>query len=79
MDVVTPKENILRRIREALGAVPMGTARPVDLETPVYPEIKGDEAVVFAENFTAQGGALVYCERFIAQMKRFGPCWKSHR
>lgn len=69
MDVVTPKENIFKRIREALVSVPMGVIPMVDLESQVYPEIKDDEVVVFAENFAAKGGRLVYCEDAAAAVR----------
>lgn len=62
MDAITPKENIFRRIREALVSAPMGASRSVDLESSVYPEAKGDLAVLFAEKFIAKGGRIVYCE-----------------
>ena len=69
MDVVTPKENIFKRIREALVSVPMGVIPMVDLESQVYPEIKDDEVVVFAENFAAKGGRLMYCEDSAAAVR----------
>ena len=62
MDATTPKENILKRIRDALVAVPVGVPTTVDLESSVYPEPEGDMVVVFAENFVAGVGNLIYCE-----------------
>ncbi len=60
MNVSPSKENILRRIRQALA-----TETPIPFpnrETaPVVPSLKQDIEVEFAERFTALDGKFIYC------------------
>ena len=58
---MTPKEDMFKRIREALVSLPMGMNPEVDLETSVYHVGDDDLPVLFAENFVARGGRLIYC------------------
>ena len=58
---MTPKEDMFKRIREALVSLPMGMNPEVDLETSVYHVGDDDLPVLFAENFVACGGRLIYC------------------
>ncbi|MDE6494356.1 MAG: LUD domain-containing protein [Bacteroidales bacterium] len=62
MDEITPKERILKRIREALIAAPMAPQGMIDLESPVFAPVADTMEVVFAENFVRKGGRFVYCE-----------------
>lgn len=55
------KENMLRRIRQALSQpVPMPFPNS-EGQQPVFSKSKEDDAVLFAENFTALQGKFVYC------------------
>lgn len=62
MDEITPKERILKRIREALTVAPMAPQGMIDLESPVFASVSDTMEVVFAENFVRKGGRFVYCE-----------------
>ncbi len=59
---ITPKERILKRIREALTAAPVPVERAIDLDSPVFVPAGATLDVVFAENFVHRGGRFVYCE-----------------
>ena len=61
---ITPKERILKRIREALTAAPVQVERAIDLESSVFVPAGATLAEVFAENFVhSRGGQFVYyCE-----------------
>lgn len=59
---ITPKERILKRIREALTAAPITVERAIDLDSSVFVPAGATLDVVFAENFVHRGGQFVYCE-----------------
>lgn len=59
---ITPKERILKRIREALIAAPAAVKRGIDLDSSVFIPAGASLDVVFAENFVHKGGRFVYCE-----------------
>lgn len=59
---ITPKERILKRIREALIAAPAAVERAIDLDSSVFIPAGASLDVVFAENFVHNGGRFVYCE-----------------
>ncbi|MCM1041260.1 MAG: lactate utilization protein [Bacteroides sp.] len=62
MQEITPKERILKRIREALTAAPVTVKRAIDLDSSVFVPAGATLDVVFAENFVHRGGRFVYCE-----------------
>lgn len=77
---ITPKERILKRIREALTVAPVSVERTIDLDSSVFIPAGASLDVVFAENFVHRGGRFVYCEnmeeavqslRFLAQDNRW--------
>ena len=59
---ITPKERILKRIREALTAAPVTLQPAIDLDSSVFIPAGASLDVVFAENFVHRGGRFVYCE-----------------
>lgn len=59
---ITPKERILKRIRQALTAAPVTVERAIDLDSSVFVPAGATLDVVFAENFVHRGGRFVYCE-----------------
>lgn len=58
---ITAKERILASVREAL-IEKIDCLPQIDLESPVYHELKDSMDVIFVENFIRQGGKFVYCE-----------------
>lgn len=59
---ITPKERILKRIREALTSAPVTLQPAIDLDSSVFIPAGASLDVVFAENFVHKGGRFVYCE-----------------
>ncbi|MDE5575314.1 MAG: lactate utilization protein [Bacteroidales bacterium] len=59
---ITPKERILKRIREALTSAPVTLQPAIDLDSSVFIPAGASLDVVFAENFVHRGGRFVYCE-----------------
>jgi L-lactate dehydrogenase complex protein LldG len=61
MDNITPKEQILKKIRAGLLNKKPGKQPEVDLESPIYEEMNDPLPEVFAQNFTQAGGKFVFC------------------
>lgn len=57
----TPREQILKSIRDALLDREEIALDDVDFETPVYPEFTDTPDIIFARNFIASGGKFSYC------------------
>ncbi|QKG55415.1 lactate utilization protein [Hymenobacter sp. BRD128] len=61
--MLSPREQLLGRIRSALAAGPAPAPPVPDWAAPVHPPLPAaDLAVVFAENFRRIGGEFFYCE-----------------
>ncbi|GAA4493547.1 hypothetical protein GCM10023172_02240 [Hymenobacter ginsengisoli] len=61
--MLSPREQLLGRIRTALAAGPAPAPPVPDWVAPVHPPLPAaDLAVTFAENFQRIGGELFYCE-----------------
>ncbi len=61
MDNITPKEQILKKVRAGLLNKKPGKQPEVDLESPIYEEMSDPLPEVFAQNFTQAGGKFVFC------------------
>lgn len=62
MEEVTPKEKILKKIRQALMYKSKNNYPDIDLESNVYNIPEQDPAVLFASRFTDQSGEFVFCD-----------------
>ncbi len=62
MEESTPKEKILKRIRQALLYKSKNPYANIDLESGVFTKDSRDLRVQFATQFTAAAGHFVYCE-----------------
>ena len=72
MEESTPREKILKRIRNALIHKTDNPFPNIDLESNVYKELSDSPEVVFAEEFIKVSGNFVYCESehdFIKNLK----------
>lgn len=57
----TPREQVLKRIRQALMDKTRNPYPNIDLDTNPHVLTEEDPVVTFAENFTATGGQFLYC------------------
>jgi len=62
MDESTPKEKVLKKIRNALINKKDNPYSGLDLESPIYVINEEDPLVLFANTFTDKGGKFLYCE-----------------
>lgn len=69
MDEVTPRERILKRIRESLTQAPVLTRTDVDLESGIYSRSEDPDEVAFAESFIGNRGNFIYCENIRIAMR----------
>lgn len=60
MSEITPKETLLKRVRQALVEKTKNPFPDIDLDASVYQEFDKDVAVEFAENYTQAKGAFIY-------------------
>lgn len=67
----TSREKILKNIRNAMIDKSENPYPNLDMDSPVFPDCEDSADVVFAENFTANGGAFVYCENIGAFVENF--------
>lgn len=88
MDESTPKEKVLKKIREALVESNEAYSPNIDLDEIVFNELTDYLDVVFAENFVRWGGKFVYCEgvqetvdsiRFFAQQEQWDSIFCSEK
>jgi L-lactate dehydrogenase complex protein LldG len=64
--MLSPREQLLGRIRTALAAGPAPAPPMPDWAAPVHPPLPtADLAVAFAENFRRIGGEFFYCENLV--------------
>lgn len=62
-DITTPREQILKKLRNALvNKSPREVSANIDFESDVFAFPDEDPEVVFAQNFTENGGHFIYCE-----------------
>lgn len=57
----TPREQVLKRVRQALMEKTRNPYPNIDLDSNIYVQSGEDPVVDFAENFTAVGGQFIYC------------------
>ncbi|MDN5328565.1 MAG: L-lactate dehydrogenase complex protein LldG [Bacteroidales bacterium] len=57
----TPKEQVLKSIRDALIDRDEITLDDVDFDSPIYPPLTDSPDIVFARNFIEAGGKFNYC------------------
>ncbi len=62
MDESTPKEKVLKKIRNALINKKDNPYSGLDLDSPIYNIEEEDLLVLFANSFTNKGGKFLYCE-----------------
>src|SRR5687768_6904398 len=68
------KENILKKIRQALAAPTENPVPKPDFSTPIYVRTHEDPSIAFAETFTKNKGEFIFCENekeFITNLQLF--------
>jgi L-lactate dehydrogenase complex protein LldG len=62
MEETTPKEQLLKKVRDALISKKENPFVNVDFSSPVFQDLTDDKEVVFAAKLIEMGGTFVYCE-----------------
>ncbi len=62
MEETTPKEQVLKKVRDALISKKENPFLDVDFSSPVFQDLKDEKEVVFAAKLIDMGGTFVYCE-----------------
>jgi L-lactate dehydrogenase complex protein LldG len=62
MDETTPREKVLKRIRNALISKTENPYPSLDMDSSVYHEFTDPPDITFAQQFVKVGGRFVYCE-----------------
>jgi len=62
MEETTTKEQILKRVRDALISKKENPFKEIDFSSPVLQKLSDEKEVVFARKLIEMGGTFVYCE-----------------
>lgn len=62
MEETTPKEQLLKKVRDALISKKENPFVNVDFSSPVFQELTEEKEVAFASKLIEMGGTFVYCE-----------------